>query len=115
MASLLGINTDSGDLADLRHRGGDGGGGRGIARPVLRRHQPLHRLYGRYESLHRRGSGRYRQHSRRDDRRRLGVAEALTSAYLSTEYKDVVSFALLIVVLLIMPTILRARPEVEKV
>lgn len=43
----------------------------------------------------------------------LGVAEALTSAYLSTEYKDVVSFALLIVVLLIMPTGILGRPEVE--
>lgn len=35
----------------------------------------------------------------------LGVAEALSSAYLSTEYKDVVSFALLILVLLVMPTV----------
>ncbi|MDI4746025.1 hypothetical protein MJL33_32255, partial [Salmonella enterica subsp. enterica serovar Kentucky] len=40
----------------------------------------------------------------------LGVAEALSSAYLSTEYKDVVSFALLILVLLVMPmTILILR------
>ncbi len=45
----------------------------------------------------------------------LGVAEALTSAYLSTEYKDVVSFALLIGVLLVMPTGILGRPEVEKV
>ena len=45
----------------------------------------------------------------------LGVAEALSSAYLSTEYKDVVSFALLIVVLLVMPTGILGRPEVEKV
>jgi len=45
----------------------------------------------------------------------LGVAEALTSAYLSTEYKDVVSFALLIVVLLVLPTGILGRPEVEKV
>ncbi|MEQ4585191.1 MAG: high-affinity branched-chain amino acid ABC transporter permease LivH, partial [Pantoea agglomerans] len=44
----------------------------------------------------------------------LGIAEALTSAYLSTEYKDVVSFALLIVVLLVMPTGILGRPEVEK-
>ena len=43
----------------------------------------------------------------------LGIAEALTSAYLSTEYKDVVSFALLIVVLLVMPTGILGRPEVE--
>lgn len=45
----------------------------------------------------------------------LGVAEALTSAYLSAEYKDVVSFALLIGVLLVMPTGILGRPEVEKV
>ncbi|CAG9429332.1 high-affinity branched-chain amino acid ABC transporter permease LivH [Providencia alcalifaciens] len=45
----------------------------------------------------------------------LGVAEAMTSAYLSTEYKDVVSFGLLIAVLLIMPTGILGRPEVEKV
>ncbi len=45
----------------------------------------------------------------------LGIAEALSSAYLSTEYKDVVSFALLIVVLLVMPTGILGRPEVEKV
>ncbi|BBG60091.1 branched-chain amino acid transporter permease subunit LivH [Providencia rustigianii DSM 4541] len=45
----------------------------------------------------------------------LGVSEAMTSAYLSTEYKDVVSFGLLIGVLLIMPTGILGRPEVEKV
>ncbi|TKI07150.1 high-affinity branched-chain amino acid ABC transporter permease LivH [Martelella alba] len=45
----------------------------------------------------------------------LGVAESLTSAYLSSEYKDVVSFALLIVVLLVLPTGILGRPEVEKV
>ncbi|MDF3008541.1 MAG: livH [Enterobacter kobei] len=45
----------------------------------------------------------------------LGVAESLSSAYLSTEYKDVVSFALLIGVLLVMPTGILGRPEVEKV
>ena len=43
-----------------------------------------------------------------------GIAEALSSAYLSTEYKDVVSFALLILVLLVMPTGILGRPEVEK-
>ncbi|VDZ85978.1 LIV-I protein H [Kluyvera intermedia] len=40
----------------------------------------------------------------------LGIAEALSSAYLSTEYKDVVSFALLIVVLLVMPTGILGSP-----
>ena len=45
----------------------------------------------------------------------LLIAEALSSAYLSTEYKDVVSFALLILVLLVMPTGILGRPEVEKV
>ncbi|EKJ0151478.1 branched-chain amino acid ABC transporter permease LivH, partial [Salmonella enterica subsp. enterica serovar Bareilly] len=37
------------------------------------------------------------------------------SAYFSTEYKDVVSFGLLILVLLVMPTGILGRPEVEKV
>ncbi len=45
----------------------------------------------------------------------LGVTEALTSAYLSSEYKDVVAFGLLIVILLVMPTGILGRPEVEKV
>ncbi|MGL4716685.1 MAG: ABC transporter permease subunit, partial [Aeromonas sp.] len=45
----------------------------------------------------------------------LGVVEALTAGYLSTEYKDVMAFALLIFVLLFMPTGILGRPEVEKV
>jgi branched-chain amino acid transport system permease protein len=45
----------------------------------------------------------------------LGVTEALTSAYLSSEYKDVVAFCLLITILLLMPTGILGRPEVEKV
>lgn len=45
----------------------------------------------------------------------LGITEALTSGYLSTEYKDVIAFALLIAVLLIKPTGILGRPEVEKV
>ena len=45
----------------------------------------------------------------------LGVTEALTSGYLSSEYKDVVAFALLLAILLFMPTGILGRPEVEKV
>lgn len=45
----------------------------------------------------------------------LGVVEAMTAGYLSTEYKDVMAFALLIFVLLFMPTGILGRPEVEKV
>ncbi|WP_107851181.1 high-affinity branched-chain amino acid ABC transporter permease LivH [Oceanimonas marisflavi] len=45
----------------------------------------------------------------------LGVTEAMTGAYFSTEYKDVVSFGLLIFVLLFMPTGILGKPEVEKV
>lgn len=45
----------------------------------------------------------------------LGVTEAMTSAYLSSEYKDVVAFGLLIVILLVMPSGILGRPEVEKV
>jgi branched-chain amino acid transport system permease protein len=45
----------------------------------------------------------------------LGITEAMTAAYLSTEYKDVVSFGLLIFILLFLPTGILGRPEVEKV
>ncbi|MEJ8679728.1 high-affinity branched-chain amino acid ABC transporter permease LivH [Plesiomonas shigelloides] len=45
----------------------------------------------------------------------LGVVEALTAGYISTEYKDVMAFALLISVLLFMPSGILGRSEVEKV
>jgi branched-chain amino acid transport system permease protein len=45
----------------------------------------------------------------------LGVTEALTAGYFSPEYKDVVSFGILILVLLFVPTGILGRPEVEKV
>ncbi|WP_193074702.1 high-affinity branched-chain amino acid ABC transporter permease LivH [Pseudomonas sp. FME51] len=45
----------------------------------------------------------------------LGVAEAMTSAYFSAEYKDVVAFSLLILILLFRPSGILGRPEVEKV
>jgi branched-chain amino acid transport system permease protein len=45
----------------------------------------------------------------------LGLSESFASAYLQTEYKDVVAFALLIGVLLIRPTGLLGRPDIEKV
>ncbi|WP_111494407.1 MULTISPECIES: high-affinity branched-chain amino acid ABC transporter permease LivH [Marinobacter] len=45
----------------------------------------------------------------------LGVGESFTSGYLSGEYKDVVSFGLLILILLFRPTGLLGKPEVEKI
>lgn len=45
----------------------------------------------------------------------LGVAEALTGGYLSTEYKDVVAFGLLILILLFRPSGILGKPEVEKI
>lgn len=39
----------------------------------------------------------------------------MTSGYLSGEYKDVVSFGLLILILLFKPTGLLGKPEVEKI
>jgi branched-chain amino acid transport system permease protein len=45
----------------------------------------------------------------------LGVAESMTSGYLSGEYKDVISFSLLILILLFKPTGLLGKPEVEKI
>jgi branched-chain amino acid transport system permease protein len=45
----------------------------------------------------------------------LGLAESFASAYLSTQYKDVVAFSLLVLVLLFRPTGLLGRPAVDKV
>jgi len=45
----------------------------------------------------------------------LGIAESMTSGYLSGEYKDVISFSLLILILLFKPTGLLGKPEVEKI
>jgi branched-chain amino acid transport system permease protein len=45
----------------------------------------------------------------------LGVIESLWSAYLSPEYRDLASFAILILVLVIRPSGLLGRPEIEKV
>ena len=45
----------------------------------------------------------------------LGVTEAMTAGYFSTEYKDVVSFGLLVLILLFKPTGLLGKPEVEKI
>jgi branched-chain amino acid transport system permease protein len=45
----------------------------------------------------------------------LGVTEAMTSAFFPSEYKDVVSFGLLVLILLFRPSGLLGKPEVEKV
>ena len=45
----------------------------------------------------------------------IGLIEAYWSAYLSAEYKDVATFLILILVLMIRPSGLLGRPEVEKV
>jgi branched-chain amino acid transport system permease protein len=45
----------------------------------------------------------------------LGVIESLWSAYLPAEYRDVASFALLILVLVVRPSGLLGQPEIEKV
>ncbi|MET1113802.1 MAG: high-affinity branched-chain amino acid ABC transporter permease LivH [Comamonas sp.] len=45
----------------------------------------------------------------------LGVAETLAAAYISSEYKDIVAFTLLVLILLVRPTGLLGKPEVEKV
>ncbi len=45
----------------------------------------------------------------------LGITESFTSAYLTTEYKDVVAFSLLVLILLFRPTGLLGKPDVEKV
>ncbi|MGE8191293.1 ABC transporter permease subunit, partial [Pseudomonas sp. NPDC086278] len=45
----------------------------------------------------------------------LGVAEAFGADIFGDQYKDVVAFGLLVLVLLFRPTGLLGRPEVEKV
>jgi len=45
----------------------------------------------------------------------LGLAETFAAAYLSSQYKDVVAFALLVLILLLRPSGLLGKPEVEKV
>ncbi|PIE82770.1 MAG: high-affinity branched-chain amino acid ABC transporter permease LivH [Candidatus Contendobacter odensis] len=45
----------------------------------------------------------------------LGLSESFSSAYLRTEYKDVVAFSLLVLVLLFRPTGFLGKPEIEKV
>lgn len=45
----------------------------------------------------------------------LGVAEAFGADFFGDQYKDVVAFALLVLVLLVRPTGILGRPEVEKV
>jgi branched-chain amino acid transport system permease protein len=45
----------------------------------------------------------------------LGLAETFAAGYLPSEYKDVVSFSLLVLILLFRPTGLLGKPDVEKV
>ncbi|MCH4273207.1 high-affinity branched-chain amino acid ABC transporter permease LivH [Kerstersia gyiorum] len=45
----------------------------------------------------------------------LGLAETFAAAFLSSQYKDIVAFGLLVLVLLFRPTGLLGKPEVEKV
>ncbi len=46
---------------------------------------------------------------------RIGLIEALWSAYFSIDYKDVAAFSILAIVLIFMPSGILGRPEVEKV
>ncbi|MDB5774702.1 MAG: livH [Herbaspirillum sp.] len=45
----------------------------------------------------------------------LGVVETFAAGYLPAQYKDIVSFGLLIVILLFRPTGLLGKPDIEKV
>ena len=45
----------------------------------------------------------------------LGVAEVMGAAYISSQYRDAVAFALLIIVLLLKPSGLLGSPVQEKV
>lgn len=45
----------------------------------------------------------------------LGLAETFAAAFISSQYKDIVAFSLLVLILLFRPTGLLGKPEVEKV
>ncbi|MCQ9616332.1 high-affinity branched-chain amino acid ABC transporter permease LivH [Paenalcaligenes niemegkensis] len=45
----------------------------------------------------------------------LGLAETFAAAYISSQYKDIVAFGLLVLILLFRPTGLLGKPEVQKV
>jgi branched-chain amino acid transport system permease protein len=45
----------------------------------------------------------------------IGLIEIMWSGYVSSDYKDVAVFAVLIVVLILMPQGILGKPEVEKV
>lgn len=45
----------------------------------------------------------------------IGVTETMAAAYIASEYKDIVAFGLLVLILLFKPSGLLGKPEVEKV
>ncbi|MDC9701691.1 MAG: branched-chain amino acid ABC transporter permease LivH, partial [Alphaproteobacteria bacterium] len=45
----------------------------------------------------------------------IGLIETFWSAYFSIEYKDVAAFSVLVIILVLMPSGLLGKPEVEKV
>ena len=45
----------------------------------------------------------------------IGVTETLVSGYISSTYRDAIAFAILIVILLVKPSGLLGKKEVEKV
>jgi branched-chain amino acid transport system permease protein len=45
----------------------------------------------------------------------LGLSESLFAGYVTTDYKDVFAFGLLVAVLVFRPTGLLGRPAVEKI
>jgi branched-chain amino acid transport system permease protein len=45
----------------------------------------------------------------------IGLIETMWSAYFSSDYKDVATFSILVIVLVFLPSGLLGRPEVEKV
>ena len=76
--------------------------------------ESVHRLPGGHQGVHRRGAGRHRQHS---GAMLGGVLAWLKPSRPPTshhQYKDIVAFALLVLILLFRPTGLLGKPEVEK-
>ena len=104
-------------LAHVRDRGRAGGRRRGALHDPLRRGELRRWLRARREGLHRGGAGGHRIVARRGASAGLliGLIETLWSAYFSIDYKDVATFAILVVTLVFLPSGILGRPEVEKV
>ena len=104
-AALMGVNIDRVDPLDVPARRRHGRRGGLLFMHPVRGHPVRHRLHPRHQGVHRRRARRHRQPARRPARwPLLGLVENYGSAVFGTEWKDVVAFVVLVVVLMFRPT-----------